>query len=102
MDKISKIPFSCQKEPFPSDLQSCAIFLDWVESSSRIANVSEIELLSIDHFSPAHIGFVHFRNQNTDILLRSGSVAIVVLLISEETGEKFTVLTEQLKFHLEK
>lgn len=79
------------------------IFKDWLESLDPSFDLKSIEIQSVDKFSNNKVGFVKLKSTIERngasvpgiVLLRGGSVAVLIELTCKDTGDVYSVLTEQ-------
>jgi ADP-sugar diphosphatase len=84
-------------------VQEMKAFKDWVLKTSRNFNLDGVSIYGVDFFGP-RVGFLKFKAHCKDddpppsiVFMRGGSVAIIMVIECEETGDKYTVLTKQAR-----
>ena len=97
------IPFKVEELKISNEIIKSQLFKKWLDSLDDSMNLKAITFQSVDHFSPNHIGFIKFKadiERNGASLpgvcvLRGSAVSLLIIFVDEETGQKWTVLTQQ-------
>lgn len=104
--KINGDDVTCSADP-GVNLRKCfdsPVFQQWAKSVDVKFLIKHVLFQSVDMFGP-RVGFLKFKADCADrasgqflpgiVFMRGGSVGILVVLVSEQTGQEFTVAVKQ-------
>jgi ADP-sugar diphosphatase len=79
------------------------LFQNWLSSLDPSLDLQSVQVQSIDRFGPTRIGFLKFHSRILRngvpipgiVVLRGQAVALLLVITDTDTGEEWTILTEQ-------
>jgi len=87
----------------PSVALGTDLFQSWLGSLDASLDLQSVEFQSLDRFGPTRVGFLKFASKIVRngvpipgiVVLRGQAVALLLIITNEETGEEWSILTEQ-------
>lgn len=100
------LPADVEPVMFSTMLKVYKPFCEWCEGVDENLDIRSLTVQSVDYFG-TRIGFLKFSAEAYSkihgqrvpgvVFMRGGSVAVLPILINDQTGEKYIVLTEQAR-----